>query len=275
MDELINIITRITTLIAPLTLFMVNKYACDAEEYYGISKDNFSKIEINNKKDFIFTLVCLVLNLFLLKFVSNEEFRMEIDKIITLFSYIIFVLPQVIASILISNRLGIKIPIMACGLIFVLSVIIIYIKYYYGILAYIQSLIISIIFCLFVENFLILLLGKFFKPETKKVYEILYPIKEKEIDYKNVLVKICENKKGILVCEGEIYISIDNDKSLINLNIKKPFYQFVDFKEYRYECIKFDNVNMVYEEEYINILEKNKKGNLEEYMLYIKYDNSK
>lgn len=125
------------------------------------------------------------------------------------------------------------------------------------------------------ENFLILLLGKFFKPETKKVYEILYPIKEKEIDYKNVLVKICENKKGILVCEGEIYISIDNDKSLINLNIKKPFYQFVDFKEYRYECIKFDNVNMVYEEEYINILEKNKKGNLEEYMLYIKYDNSK
>lgn len=275
MDELINIITRITTLIAPLTLFMVNKYACDAEEYYGISKDNFSKIEINNKKDFIFTLVCLVLNLFLLKFVSNEEFRMEIDKIITLFSYIIFVLPQVIASILISNRLGIKIPIMACGLIFVLSVIIIYIKYYYGILAYIQSLIISIIFCLFVENFLILLLGKFFKLETKKVYEILYPIKEKEIDYKNVLVKICENKKGILVCEGEIYISIDNDKSLINLNIKKPFYQFVDFKEYRYECIKFDNVFMVYEEEYINILEKNKKGKLEEYMLYIKYDNSK
>lgn len=275
MDELINIITVTTTLLAPLTLLMVNMYACDAEEYYGISKDNFSKIEINNKKDFILTLVCMVANLFMLKFVSNEEFSMEIDKLVLLASYIIFASLQVAASIIISKHLGQKIPIIASGSIFVLSAITIYIKCNYEILAYTQTLIIAINFCLFVENYLILLLGGFIKPETKKVYEILYPIKEKEIDYKNVLVKICENKKGILVCEGEIYISIDNDKSLINLNIKKPFYQFVDFKEYRYECIKFDNVNMVYEEEYINILEKNKKGNLEEYMLYIKYNNSK
>lgn len=275
MDKLEKIITAITTLLVPLRLLIVKKYACDAEEYYGISKDNFLKIEINNKKYFILTLVCMVANLFMLKFVSNEEFSMEIDKLVLLASYIIFASLQVAASIIISKHLGKKIPIIACGLIFVLSAIIIYIKYFYGMLAYIKQLTIALNFCLFVENYLILLLGEFIKPETKKVYEILYPIKEKEIDYKNVLVKICENKKGILVCEGEIYISIDKDKSLINLNIKKPFYQFVDFKEYRYECIKFDNVNMVYEEEYINILEKNKKGKLEEYMLYIKYDNSK
>lgn len=275
MDKLEKIITAITTLLVPLRLLMVKKYACDAEEYYGISKDNFSKIEINNKKYFIFTLVCMVANLFMLKFVSNEEFSMEIDKLVLLASYIIFASLQVAASIIISKHLSKKLPIIASGSIFVLSAITIYIKYNYEILAYTQTLIIALNFCLFVENYLILLLGGFIKPETKKVYEILYPIKEKEIDYKNVLVKICENKKGILVCEGEIYISIDNDKSLINLNIKKPFYQFVDFKEYRYECIKFDNVNMVDEEESINILEKNKKGKLEEYMLYIKYDNSK
>ena len=259
MDRLINIITVITTLLVPLRLLMVNKYACDAEEYYGISKDNFSKIEINNKKYFIFTLLCMVVNLLILKFVSNEEFSMEIDKIITLVSYIIFALLQVIVSIMISKHLSKEFPIIASGLIFVLFSITIYIKYNYEILEYTQTLIIALNFCLFVENYLILLLGGFIKPKTKKVYEILYPIKEKEIDYKNVLVKICENKKGILVCEGEIYISIDNDKSLINLNIKKSFYQFVDFKEYKYECIKFDNVNMVDEKESINILEKNKK----------------
>ena len=275
MDELINIITVTTTLLAPLTLLMANMYACDAEEYYGISKDNFSKIEINNKKDFILTLVCMVANLFMLKFVSNEEISMEFDKIITFSSYIIYVLLQVAASIIISKHLNKYIPMITSFIIFMSSIIILPIINKYQILIFLKVIIIALIFCLFIENFLILLLGGFFKPGTKKVYEILYPIKEEKIDYKNVLVKICENKKGTLVCDGEIYESKDNDKSLINLNIKKAFYQYVDFKEYRYECIKFDNVNMVYEEEYINILEKNKKGKLEEYMLYIKYDNSK
>lgn len=275
MDELINIITKATTLLAPLTLLLINKYACDAEEYYGISKDNFSAIEINNKKYFLLTLVCLVANLIMLNFLANEKFSMEIDKLVLLASYIIFASLQVIASVMISKHLGKKKLIKSCGLIFALFVIIICKKYHHENLVCIQNLIIALIFCLFLENILILFFGGFFKPKTKIVYEILYPIKEKEINYKNVLVKICENKKGTLVCDGEIFISTENDKSLINLNIKKPFYQFVDFKEYRYECIKFDNVFMVYEEEYINILEKNKKGKLEEYMLYIKYDNSK
>ena len=258
MDELINIITVITTLLAPLTLLMASMYACDAEEYYGINKDNFSKIEINNKKDFILTLVCLVSNLFMLKFVSNEEFSMgRIDRIITLSSYIIYTLLQVIASVMISKHLNKCIPIVTSFIIFISSVIILSIINKYQILTFVKVVIISLIFCLFIENILILFFGGFFKPETKKVYEILYPIKSEEIDYRNVLVKICENKKGTLVCYGEIYASKDNDKSLINLNIKKPFYQYVNLKEYRYECIKFDNVNIVDEKESRNILGKN------------------
>lgn len=247
MDELINIITVITTLIAPLTLLMVNKYACDAEEYYGISENNFSMIEMNNKKYFILTIVWLATNLIMLNLASNEEFSIESNKIIIFIPYIIFILLQLIATLIILNQLG---EMCKFIIIFISLVIISIIPYkciFYQTLKIIKYSIIALISCLFIENLLILLLGNFLKPKIKREYEIL-DLKDNNNNHtETCLVKISEKEGNFVVIDGKI--CKDNN----TLKFKKGSYKLVDPTDITITYKKFKDVVPSNQEEFDKI----------------------
>lgn len=235
MDELINIITVITTLIAPLTLLMVNKYACDAEEYYGISENNFSMIEMNNKKYFILTIVWLATNLIMLNLASNEEFSIESNKIIIFIPYIIFILLQLIAMLIILNQLGEMCKFIIIFISLVIISIILYKCIFYQTLKIIKYSIIALISCLFIENLLILLLGNFLKPKIKKEYEILDLKDDNNNHTETCLVKISEKEGNFVVIDGIIC----KDNKI--LKFKKGSYKLVEptdititYKKFKY-----------------------------------------
>lgn len=219
-------------------------------KFYGISEKYFTKFDLNNKEDFYYVVFGIIINIILMVFLKNKVGNLIDSLIIKVILYSLFILSNIVIIFKTALNLKYYIPL---GILLLESIIIIswlvlnkVIKNY-DIILYIFTIV-------FISSYIILFFSRnFYFVEYILDYEI---IKNKDNKCSENLVVIQSGSEDFIACRFFVKEIEKRTKIRKNLTIEKVLfiekgnYVFIDPKDYYFENIHFDRVEMLEREKF-------------------------
>ncbi|MDU0945013.1 hypothetical protein [Anaerococcus vaginalis] len=222
-------------------------------KFYGISEKYFTKIILNNKEDFYYVVFGIIINIILNIFLNIKIGKLTEDYCIRFVLYVLFIIINILIIYITAKNLKYYI---ALGILPLEGIIIIFylgfnnIIKYFDIVTYISTII-------FISSYIILFFcPKFYYAEYILDYEII----TKKNNCSERLVIIQSGSENFIACR--FFIKEIEKRTKIRkkfyiekvLFIEKSKFVFIDPKDYYFENIHFDKVEVLerynFEKEY-------------------------